>query len=104
MMLGKTANGLFWMYRYLERAENTSRLIETGQRIALTRMGATEEEWRSVMQSAGVLGAYDSEHDSLTKEAAIDWMLRAKNNPSSVMSCFANARHNARLVRTALDA
>ena len=31
-MLGKTANGLFWMYRYLERAENTARLIETGQR------------------------------------------------------------------------
>ena len=33
-MLGKTAGGLFWMYRYLERAENTARLIETGQRIA----------------------------------------------------------------------
>ena len=42
-MLGKTANGLFWMYRYLERAENTSRLIETGQRIALTRLGASGE-------------------------------------------------------------
>jgi uncharacterized alpha-E superfamily protein len=39
-MLGKTAGGLFWMYRYLERAENTARLIETGQRIALTRLAA----------------------------------------------------------------
>lgn len=102
MMLGKTANGLFWMYRYLERAENTSRLIETGQRIALTRTGATEEEWRSVMKSAGVLDGYEATYDSLTKEDAIDWMLCSPDNPSSVMSSFATARQSARLVRTAL--
>lgn len=101
-MLGKTANGLFWMYRYLERAENTARLIETGQRIALTRSGSSDAEWRSVLQTAGVCDAYEAIHDEITKEAAIDWMLRSRDNPSSVLSCIAAARQNARLVRTAL--
>ena len=101
-MLGRTANGLFWMYRSLERAENTSRLIEAGQRIALTRLGATDEDWRSVLQSAGVSVPFDQTYDTLTREAAIDWMLRSKDNPSSVRSAIAGARLNARAVRTAL--
>ncbi|MEM6479535.1 MAG: alpha-E domain-containing protein [Pseudomonadota bacterium] len=101
-MLGRTANGLYWMYRYLERAENTSRLVETGQRLALTRLGSSDDEWRSVLQSAGVWEAYRAENDSVTKELAIDWMLRSSGNPSSVKSCFEAARSNARAVRTAL--
>ena len=55
-MLGKTANGLFWMYRSLERAENTARLIETGQRIALTRLGQQRTtNGESVMQTRGAV-------------------------------------------------
>jgi len=101
-MLGKTANGLYWMYRLLERAENTSRLIETGQRIALTSLDSGEEEWRSVLQSAGSLGQFEINRDELTKDNAIDWLLRDRANPSSVLSCIETARQNARLVRTAL--
>ena len=101
-MLGKTANGLFWMYRSLERAENTARLIETGQRIALTRLESGEGEWQSVLRSAGSLDQYEANHDEVTKDGAIDWLLRDRVNPSSVMSSIDNARQNARLVRTAL--
>lgn len=101
-MLGKTANGLFWMYRYMERAENTARLIETGQRIALTRLNQTDDEWVSVLQSADCLGGYNSVHDAITRDLAIDWMLRDKDNPSSVLSSISAARQNARLVRTAI--
>lgn len=101
-MLGKTAGGLFWKYRYLERAENTARLIEAGQRIALTRLEAGDSEWTSILQSAGVKGAFDRQHDTVTRDAAVDWLLRSKTNPSSVLSCIESARQNARLVRTAL--
>lgn len=101
-MLGKTANGLFWMYRYLERAENTARLVDTGQRIALTRLDSPEDEWLSVMQTAGVEKLFHAHHDGVTKEAAIDWMLRARENSSSVLSTVSLARQNARMVRTAL--
>jgi len=101
-MLGKTANGLFWMSRYLERAENTARLIETGQRIALTRLGNDDEEWASVLKSAGALSAFQATQEELTKDAALNWMLRAGENGSSILSCIDTARQNARLVRTAI--
>lgn len=99
-MLGKTAGGLFWMFRYLERSENTARLIETGFRIALTHPGG--DEWQSVLQTAAVADAYHAEHDSVEQAAVIDFMLRGKSNPSSVLNCISNARQNARLVRTSI--
>ena len=101
-MLGKTANGLYWMYRYMERAENTARLIETGQRIALTRLNQTDDEWASVLQAGDCLAGYNQAHDAITRDQAVDWMLRDKDNPSSVLSSVNAARQNARLVRTAI--
>ncbi|MEM1004306.1 MAG: alpha-E domain-containing protein [Pseudomonadota bacterium] len=101
-MLGKTAGGLFWMSRYLERAENTARLLETGQRMALTRTHNSVEEWSSVLKTAGVLDGYLEKHEDITKESAVNWVLRDPDNPSSVRSVIKQARDNARLVRTAL--
>jgi len=101
-MLGKTANGLFWMYRYMERAENTARLIETGQRIALTRLNQPDDEWASVLKSADCLAGYRAAHDEMSRDQAVDWMLRSKDNSSSVVSSVNAARQNARLVRTAI--
>ena len=100
-MLGKTAGGLFWMFRYLERSENTARLIETGFRIALTHPG-DGDEWASVLQTAAVKDAYDTEYDTIEQSQVIDFLLRGKSNPSSVLKCISLARQNARLVRTAL--
>ncbi|MBY6049365.1 alpha-E domain-containing protein [Vannielia litorea] len=101
-MLGKTAGGLFWMYRYLERAENITRMIETGQRIALTRNQENDDEWASVLQTASVDLGYFEKYDELSKDTVIDWMLRDKDNASSVMSAVEAARNNARQVRGAL--
>ncbi len=101
-MLGKTAGGLYWMFRYLERSENTARLVEAGQRIALTRSSSAEDEWLSILQTAAVDVGYMEKYEEVTKEQAIDWMLRDKDNPSSVLSVVGAARDNARLVRTAL--
>jgi uncharacterized alpha-E superfamily protein len=100
-MLGKTAGGLYWMFRYLERSENTARLVEAGQRIALTR-SSSDHEWTSVLQTAAVLWGYNQKYRDVTKDNAIDWMLRDPANPSSVLSVVEAARNNARLVRTAL--
>lgn len=101
-MLGKTAGGLFWMFRYLERAENTARLIETGQRIALTRSGDDADDWASILQTAGVHAEYEAKYGEVVKEQVINWMLRDRDNPSSVMSAIAAARQNARLTRVAI--
>lgn len=101
-MLGKTAGGLFWMFRYLERSENTARLIEAGFRIALTRADGDDDEWTSVLQTAAVAQRYFQKHEQIEAAKAIDFLLRDLTNPSSVMSAIAQARQNARLVRTAI--
>lgn len=99
-MLGKTAGGLFWMFRYLERSENTARLIEAGFRMSLTSPDG--DEWESVLRTAAAEAAYTQAHDTVEKSKVIDFLLRDADNPSSVMSSIAMARQNARLVRTAL--
>lgn len=101
-MLGKTAGGLTWMFRYLERAENLARLVETGQRIALTRPDRSQNEWSSVLRTASAHDAYDAQHDAVAGDQVIDWLLRGADNPASVMACIEAARMNGRVVRTAL--
>ena len=101
-MLGKTAGGLYWMFRFLERAENTARLIEAGFRIALTRSSDSASEWKSVVTTAGVYAGYEAKYDSFNGQNVVDFLLRDKDNPSSVMSVTDNARTNARMVRTVL--
>ena len=101
-MLGKTAGGLFWMFRYLERSENTARLIEAGFRMSLTRSSEAKDEWKSVLTTSGAYHDYLSTHGDVDAATVIDFMLRDRSNPSSVLSVIANARNNARMVRTAL--
>ncbi len=101
-MLGRTANGLYWMFRYIERAENIARLVDAGMRVSLTRSGSADEDWDGVLQSAGAREEFLQTHEKVTSADAIDYMLRDKANPSSVMSCIEFGRNNARMVRTAL--
>ena len=101
-MLGRTAGGLYWMFRYLERSENTARLIEAGLRIALTRSADVNEEWASVVTTASQRDAYLQRYDSFEAATAIDFLLRDRSNPSSVRSVVDAARSSAREVRTAL--
>jgi uncharacterized alpha-E superfamily protein len=103
-MLGRTANDLYWLARYVERAENMARLIEVGYRIVLLPRDGEgfHEEWRSTLESAGCLETYLNRHGNLETRAVIDFMLFDNANPSSVASCLAAARRNARAQRTSM--
>ncbi len=101
-MLGRTARGLYWMFRHLERSENTARLIEAGMRIALTRSADVDAEWESVISTAGQRTAYLEHHNEFDAPSVVDFLLRDIENPSSVLSVVESARANARQVRTAL--
>lgn len=101
-MLGKTAGGLFWMFRYLERSENTARILDAGFRIALTRAATSEDEWSSVLTTSGMRETYLLHYDKFDADSVINFLLRDKKNPSSVIVVSEAARNNARLVRTAL--
>ncbi|MDW6023105.1 alpha-E domain-containing protein [Mesorhizobium sp. BAC0120] len=102
MLLGRTANGLYWMNRYIERAENMARLVDAGLRMALTRSESASDEWTSVVVSAGAEDAFRAKYNEFTAATVSDFLLRDAGNPSSVMSSIETARNNARMVRTAL--
>src|SRR6476620_1683105 len=103
-MLGRTANDLFWMSRYIERAENIARLLEVGYRIALLpHEGAgQDDEWRSTLRSAGCEKGYLAKYGAYGTRDVVNFMLFDADNPSSVYSSLATARRNARAQRTAL--
>ena len=90
------------MFRYLERSENTARLVDAGFRIALTRFDAAADEWASVVETSGVKDQYLSHHDQYDANSVINFLLRDKTNPSSVISVVDAARNNARMVRASL--
>jgi uncharacterized alpha-E superfamily protein len=102
MLLGRTANGLYWMMRYIERAENMARLVDAGLRLALTRATGSAEEWNSVLLSAGADLAFKAAGHDCNQATVADFLLRDPANPSSVMASVETARNNARMVRTAL--
>lgn len=103
-MLGRTANGLFWMFRYLERAENTARLLDAGLRMALTRdIHSAEEEWRSVISTLGLKSQYQSVHDSYDGASVWNFVLRDTANPANVRRMVGAVRSNARIARTNLS-
>jgi uncharacterized alpha-E superfamily protein len=102
MLLGRTANGLYWMNRYIERAENMARLLDAGLRMALTRTSSSAEEWNSVVVSAGCGVAFQNRYSEVSATNVADFLLRDTTNSSSVLSSIETARSNARMVRTAL--
>lgn len=103
-MLGRAANGVYWMARYLERAENTARLIDVGFHLALTRgnRASQEEEWRSVLSTTGQEHAFFASHQDLSGASVFNFLLRDRENPGSVLQMIEAARTNARVVRTSI--
>lgn len=102
-MLGRSANGIFWMARYLERAENTARLLDAGFRMALTRgASAARDEWRSVLTTIGQDSDYAAHGGDYSGQSVVNYVLRAPENQGSVFSMIEQARTNGRAVRTAL--
>ncbi len=103
-MLGRTASSLFWMSRYMERAENMARLLEVGHRISLMpgRIEGHRDEWRSTLLSAACEPSYMARHKTVRAEQVINFLVFDDANPSSIRSVVRIARNNGRAVRTAL--
>ncbi len=103
-MLGRTAQNLFWLSRYVERAENMARMLEVGYRMSLTsrREGGASEHLASMMRAAEVDEAFAAKYDVADVATVSHFMLFDEDNPSSVRACLTAARTNARSVRIKL--
>ncbi len=103
-MLSRTADHLFWMSRYTERAENTARMLNVSYETSMLPQtaSAAAKAWESVLSISELLPAYHQRHDTVTREGVLDFMVRDETNTSSIYSCLKSARENARAVRGAL--
>lgn len=102
-MLSRTADNLYWIARYMERAETTARLLEVGARIALLPSAAGyRNEWDSLLQAAGSADAFGRKYGDPVQRNIESFLFFDTDNPSSVASCITRARENGRIVRTAL--
>jgi uncharacterized alpha-E superfamily protein len=103
-MLSRTADHLFWMARYIERAENTARMLDVTMSTSLLPQPAEDVEraWRAVLGISELQAAFDARYPITTPADVLDFLLRDPTNPSSIYCCLQAARENARAVRGSL--
>ena len=100
-MLSRTADHLYWMSRYTERAENTARMLDVNYQMSLLPQSAevAEQAWRSLLEISELTAAFDASYVLMSPRDVIHFMVSDMNNPSSIMRCLQAARENARAVR-----
>jgi len=104
-MLSRTADNLYWIARYMERADTAARLLEVGSRISLipTAQGY-RSEWDSLLHASGMAEGFQKKYGDPVQRNLESWLFFDRDNPSSVASSITAARENGRIVRTALTA
>ncbi len=103
-MLSRTADHLFWMSRYMERAENTARLLDAHFQTSLLpeRTASASAGWHAVLGISELNPAYAQRYGEVEGAQVLKFMVRDAQNPSSIAACLSAARENARAVRSAL--
>ena len=105
-MLSRTADHLFWMSRYTERAENTARMLDVNYQTSLLPQSkaVAQAGWLGLLTISELKPAYEAKYPghSINPTDVMDFMVRDEQNPSSIISCLQNARENARAVRGSL--
>ncbi|MCC6304922.1 MAG: alpha-E domain-containing protein [Rhodobacteraceae bacterium] len=103
-MLSRTADHLFWLARYMERAETTARLLDVGSRISLLPSAGHgyRSEWDSLLRASGTADGFARKYGDPVQRNIESFLFFDLDNPSSVASCIVRARENGRTVRTAL--
>ncbi len=96
-MLSRTADNLYWIARYVERAETMARLLEVGARIAMLPSSGQgyRSEWESLLQASGTAHGFDRKYGDPVQRNIESYMFFDLDNPSSVASCLISARENA---------
>ncbi|MFP6560570.1 alpha-E domain-containing protein [Paraburkholderia sp. B3] len=103
-MLSRTADHLFWMARYMERAENTARMLDINLKALLLPRSADSEArtHRAMLRISELEPAFDARHEEVTSSNVLQFLVADPTNPSSIYSCLLAARENARAVRGTL--
>jgi len=102
-MLSRVANSLYWMARYIERAENVARLLDVNLQLLLDFRGLDEKamraHWEPIIHTTGDEASFMSQHQSVTAAAVAEFTVFQRENPNSIVSSICSARENARMIR-----
>jgi len=103
-MLSRTADNLYWLARYIERAEYLARVLEATMRLTALPLAyvGTSNEWETAVATAGCRKSFFARYDEANEENVTEFLAFSNDNPSSIRNCIEIARQNARSVRTAL--
>lgn len=99
-MLSRTAEHLYWMSRYMERAENIARFLEVANRTAMSSSVGRDAFWRSVLSIAGGEKAFDARYGEASVVNVVSYTVLDPTNPSSIYSALRSTRENAHAVRS----
>jgi len=98
-MLSRVAESLYWINRYVERAENISRFVEVSEAMALDCPPGSAEPWLPLIEANADRELFDKLHPSATPQDVVTFLVRNEDNPNSIINCIAFARENARQIR-----
>lgn len=103
-MLSRTADHLYWMSRYTERAENTARMLDVSYQMSLLPQSdqAAIAAWRAMLEISELSEDFATKYSAVTPANVLNYMTQDMDNPSSIMQCLRAARENARAVRGAM--
>lgn len=103
-MLSRTADHLFWMCRYIERAENTARMLHVNTQLALLPRDEAvhRQSWQAMLRLFELEDDFAARYGAPQPQAVIHYMVREADNPSSIYACLRACRENARAVRGSL--
>ena len=106
-MLSRVANTLYWMMRYVERADNLARLIDVNEQLLLDFESLDSERlsgfWKPIILSTGDESAFSELYDEASSDNVISFLTEDTRNPNSIFSCIGYARENARMIRDQLS-
>jgi len=101
-MLSRVAESSYWMARYVERAENTARLIHVNLNLNLDMPGG-QEQWSPLVSITAGWPKFNDKYGEATRENVIEYMAFDTDNPNSILSSLIGARENARSIREAIS-
>ncbi len=103
-MLSRVANSIYWMSRYVERAENVARFVSVNLNLSLDFPRENEQQWLPLVVTAGDEAPFKERYDNSSKENVLEFLTFDRQNPNSIASCLTAARENARSVRECISA
>ena len=102
-MLSRVANSVYWMNRYIERADNYARFISVNFNLALDLPPNVPEQWKPLLIATADDLIFEQCYDAPTRENVLYFMTFDVRNPNSILSCLLEARENARTIRESIS-